>query len=132
MFSVGIDLTEIPRIAQSIEQPRFIQRVFGAQELQELQNRHPQHYAAAFAAKEAFAKAIRTGIRGFALTEVQLLHDEQGAPYLHLSGKALHIAATRGFGRFCVSISHTDTLATAIVLAETQTDSVVHFSERRY
>ncbi len=128
MFSVGIDLTEIPRIAQSIEQPRFIQRVFGAQELQELQNRLPQHYAAAFAAKEAFSKAIRTGIRGFSLTEVQLLHDEWGAPYLHLSGKALHIATTRGFTRFCVSISHTDTLATAIVLAETETDSIERFS----
>ena len=125
---MGSDLAEIPRIAKSIEQPRFIQRVFGTQELQELQNRHPQHYAAAFAAKEAFSKAIRTGIRGFALTEVQLLHNESGAPYLQLSGKALHLATARGFTRFCVSISHTDTLATAIVLAENETNSIERFS----
>lgn len=119
MLSVGIDLIEINRIKQSIENQRFISRVFGEQERLELLRKHNniQSFAAAFAAKEAFAKALGTGIRGFSLNEVELLHDELGAPYLKLSGNAQKIAEQKGL-RFSVSVTHTDNYAAAVVIAE--------------
>lgn len=116
MLSVGTDIVEIKRIEKSIENPRFIARVFGSLEQAELIKKSAESYAAAFSAKESFGKALGTGIRGFSLTDVQLLHDELGAPYLHLSGKALEIAGRRGL-EFSVSVSHTDSLATATVIA---------------
>ncbi len=118
MFSVGIDLVEIARIERSIGSESFCKGVFGDRELGELKSRRPQSYAAAYCAKEAFAKALGTGVRGFKLTEVQLLHDDLGAPYLSLNGKAQQMALEKGFEHFSVSVSHDGGFCTAIVLAE--------------
>ena len=115
---VGLDMVEIDRVAACLDNPRFAQRVFGEEEREELMLRRfaPQSAAAAFAAKEAFSKALGTGIRGFALTEVQLLHNELGAPYLKLSGRAKEIAARMGL-EFSVSLTHTRDCAAAVVVA---------------
>lgn len=111
-------MVEISRIERSVGNERFSRGVYGDRELAELRERRAESYAGAFCAKEAFSKAIGTGIRGFKLTEVQLLHDELGAPYLHLSGNAQQIAMSKGFVNFSVSITHTADLATAIVIGE--------------
>ena len=118
MLSVGIDLVEIDRIRRSLENPRFLNFVYGEKERAELSARGfpAQSLAAAFAAKEAFAKALQTGVVGFVLQEVELLHRENGAPYLYLSGRALHISQERGL-KFSVSVSHTKRYATAVVIA---------------
>ena len=71
--------------------------------------------AANFAAKEAFSKALGTGLRGFRLTEVQVLRDEWGAPFFQLDGTAAERA--RGLC-FSVSLTHTREYAQAFVLAE--------------
>ena len=115
MLSVGNDLIEIARVKRSIQNPRFIARVFGVREIEELKEKSAQSYAAAFAAKESFAKALGTGIRGFSMCEVELLHDEFGAPYLFLSGRARQLAEKRRMS-FAVSVTHTDTLAGAVVI----------------
>ena len=117
MFSVGTDLIEIDRIEKAMENPRFMQRVFGEAERMELEKRRfaPQSAAAAFAAKEAFSKAVGTGISGFSLCEVQLLHNQDGAPFLKLSGKALE---KFGHWHFSVSLTHVKTLAQAVVIAQ--------------
>ena len=113
---VGIDLIEISRIRDAVQNERFKDRLFSREE-QELFAKRKNPYpgmAANFAAKEAFSKALGTGVRGFALNEISVLRDELGAPYLVLTGKA----AVCGAGyRFSVSLTHTDTLAQAIVLA---------------
>lgn len=124
MYCVGIDITDIARIERSVGNERFCKGVYGESELQELKSRRAQSYAGAFCAKEAFSKAIGTGIRGFRLTDVELLHDDLGAPYLKLSGNAKRIAKDRGFTHFSVSVSHTDTLCTAIVIAEKEDTSL--------
>ncbi|MDR1892942.1 MAG: 4'-phosphopantetheinyl transferase superfamily protein [Oscillospiraceae bacterium] len=118
MLSVGIDLVEIDRIRRSLQSPRFLTFVYGAEERAELCARGmpPQSLAAAFAAKEAFGKALSTGVAGFYLREVQLLHRDNGAPYLYLCGKALHISEERRL-QFTVSVSHTKRYATAVVVA---------------
>ncbi len=76
----------------------------------------PETIAANFAAKEAFAKALGTGVRGFSLGEVSVLRDRLGAPYFLLSGRAKQLAEERGLA-FSVSLTHTDALAAAFVVA---------------
>lgn len=114
----GIDLVEIARIRQSCENPAFVNRVFGAAErAQFAAQKHPEpHMAGAFAAKEAFAKALGTGLRGFSLCEVEILHDALGAPYFALSGQAKTLADAQNL-TFALSITHTDNLAAAFVTA---------------
>ena len=73
---IGLDTVEVSGlwlVARSMR--RLFERVFGGQEREEWMLRRfaPQSAAAAFAAKEAFSKALGTGIRGFSLTEVQLV-----------------------------------------------------------
>ena len=116
-MTVGIDTVEIDRIKELINKERFLERVFSDEEIKEfgLRNNKPEHIAAAFASKEAFSKAIGTGIAGFKLTEVSLLHLENGKPYLKFSGNALSIVTERRLS-FDVSITHTNSLATAVVI----------------
>ena len=118
MLKNGIDLIEIERIRHSCENPTFINRVFGEKERAQFSAQaHPAtHMAGAFAAKEAFAKALGTGIRGFSLCEVEVLHDALGAPYFALSGQAKALADAQNL-EFALSITHTDTLAAAFVTA---------------
>lgn len=115
---VGIDLVEIARMERCMQNPRFVTRVFGVSErLLFTGARRFARAAANFAAKEAFAKALGTGIRGFSLSEVEVLRDDLGAPYLQLSGQARAIAERMGFG-FSVSLSHERGYAAAVVLAQ--------------
>lgn len=109
---VGIDAVEIERIKKSLEIKGFKEKVFSAEELEYINK--PESLAANFAAKEAFSKALGTGIRGFWLDEISVLRDDMGAPYLKLNGRAKE--AAKGFS-FTVSITHTRTDATAIVIA---------------
>lgn len=115
-MNIGIDSVEIPRIQKSLEIKGFLERVFSAEEIEFFKSRkmRAECIAANFAVKEAFSKALGTGIRGFSLSEISTLRDELGAPYLKLSGKALE--AAKGLS-FKVSITHTKDVATAIVLA---------------
>ena len=117
MIYSGIDLVEIERIKKSMQSERFLQKYFGTLEIAELEkkNNRPQSVAACFAAKEAFSKVVKTGLSGFSLCEVQLLHEESGAPYLHLEGRAKQLADEKNL-QFSVSVTHTNDLAQAIVI----------------
>ena len=118
-MQVGIDTVEIKRIESLVKnKERFLERVFSEKEQEEFikRNNKTEHIAAAFCAKEAFSKALGTGIVGFNLNEVSLLHKENGKPYLEFSGKALKIVKEANLS-FDVSITHTESIATAIVIA---------------
>ncbi|MBR2876461.1 MAG: holo-ACP synthase [Clostridia bacterium] len=117
-MKIGIDSVDISRIEKLLEKKNFLTRVFSEEEQKEFLSRgnKPQHIAAAFAAKEAFSKAMGTGIVGFSLNEVSLLHKENGKPFLSFSGRAEELTVKNGFS-FDVSVTHTDTLATVIVIA---------------
>jgi len=114
---VGIDHLETSRIAKAMQNPRFLPRYFGVRELEYFERRKfsPATVAANFCAKEAFAKALGTGIRGFALREVELLREENGRPYLAFSGKAAELV-NAGCMRFEVSVSHDRHYALAQVI----------------
>lgn len=118
MFSVGIDLVEIARISKSMNNRRFLQKVLGKDEYIYLEKKQfPKHsVAASFCAKEAFSKAIGTGIKGFNLKDVELLRNEKGMPYFKFSGNALKIVNDKNL-RFSVSITHTKEYASAAVVS---------------
>lgn len=115
-MTVGIDLVKISRMEKSLQNPRFRTRVFGLSEQKLFEcPRGAERAAANFAAKEAFSKALGTGIRGFVLSEVEVLRNELGAPYLVLSGRAKQLAEESGLS-FSVSLTHTGEYAEAIVI----------------
>ena len=117
-LQVGIDHVEVSRVAKAMANPRFLPRFFGQRELALLEGRGfaPASVAAGFCAKEAFSKALGTGIRDFELREVELLRAENGRPFLVFSGKALALVQQSGFS-FEVSISHDKRYALAQVIA---------------
>lgn len=117
-FSTGIDLLEIKRMEQSLRHPRFYTRVFSDAErtMFEQKKAKPQTIAANFCAKEAFSKALGTGIRGFALTDISVLRDSLGAPYFEFDGRAKEIVKQRNL-TFSVSLTHTEEYAAAFVVA---------------
>ena len=118
---VGIDLVEVERIAQTVERfgSRFLERVFTQQELQE-GRRRITWLAGRFAAKEACAKALGTGVgAAVAWRDMQVLRQPSGKPSLRLLGDAAARAATLGLGQMDLSISHTHQYALAIVVALT-------------
>lgn len=117
MISVGVDIQDISRMAQSMKSDRFLSRVFSKKELLMFEKRSfsAQTVTANFCAKEAFSKALGTGVRGFKLCEVSVLRDELGKPYFEFDGNAAKLAENR---RFSVSLSHTADTAIAFVVAE--------------
>lgn len=115
---VGIDMAEIDRIKKSAENENFLKRIYAQQELDYAFKKrdYAESLAAFFAAKEAFAKAMGSGFRGFPPKEVYVVHDELGKPMLAFSGKAAEMVREKGLG-FDVSLTHTDTFAAAVVIA---------------
>ena len=115
-IETGVDAVEISRVAKSIQRPGFLQRFFSQEEREyfEGKNNAPQTVAGHFAAKEAFSKAMGTGLSGFELREVWVRHDEKGRPFLALAGSAEKLG--EGWS-FSLSITHTETTATAFVTA---------------
>lgn len=113
---VGIDSVEIERIERSLKNESFLTKVFSEKErvLFVSKRMKAETIAANFAAKEAFSKSLGTGLIGFSLNEVSVLRDGQGAPYLELTGRAEKLAKDKSF---TVSITHTETTATAVVIA---------------
>ena len=127
----GIDHIEIARIAKAMQNPRFLTRYFGHRELAYLAQKKipPASVAAGFCAKEAFAKALGTGIRGFTLREVELLRAENGRPYLAFSGKAAALVESSGL-HFEVSISHDKQYALAQVIGYAKGDDHANSHQR--
>jgi len=119
---LGIDIIEVDRIAQRINSGNgFRQMVFSAAEIAycEKQAHSYQHYAARFAAKEAFFKALGTGwVGGTSFNEVEIVHDAQGCPQIQLHGETAQTLAALNISRILVSLSHIKTMATAVVIIE--------------
>lgn len=119
-MSVGIDIVEIKRIEKSIQNKAFLDKCFSKDEQDYFKSRNfaPQTVAANFAAKEAFSKAIKTGVSGFRLQDIEVLRDINGAPFIVLSGLAKEIAKEMNLGEISVSLSHDGGMAIAVVQIE--------------
>ena len=123
VVGVGTDLMEIGRIEQSIARfgDRFLARVFTSREIGYCQRKKnaAESFAARFAAKEAGAKALGTGIsHGISWLELEVTRAPSGQPLLALSGRAAARADALGVTRIALSITHSRDMAMAVVILE--------------
>jgi holo-[acyl-carrier protein] synthase len=119
---VGIDIVEVERIAEKIEKNNgFRELVFSANEIAycESKTHKYEHYAARFAAKEAFFKALGTGwLNDTSFNEVEIINNEQGKPGVVLLGLTNTTVNMLGNFNIMVSLSHIKLTATAVVIIE--------------
>jgi holo-[acyl-carrier protein] synthase len=123
VIGMGTDLIEIARIERSVERygTAFLERIYTAGEIAYCQRKRnaAESFAARFAAKEAGAKALGTGIsRGVSWREFEVRRQPGQRPELYLSGRAQEIAARLGIKRLSLSLSHSQMLSIAVVVAE--------------
>jgi holo-[acyl-carrier protein] synthase len=126
IVGVGVDAVSVARFRRLLERrPRFAGRWFTEVEQSDAGSSgdRAQSLAARFAAKEAVMKALGSGIGSFALTDVEVRRTggtdaTRHAPYLVLRGSAASLAEALGAGRLHVSLTHTDDMAIAFVVAE--------------
>ncbi|MBN1295693.1 holo-ACP synthase [bacterium] len=125
VFGVGTDCIEVDRIRRLVSRgDAMLNGVFTASECTYCRSKRfpDRHFAARFAAKEAFMKALGTGWRdGIRFADIEIGHDPLGKPEIALSGKARDMLEQRatGFYRVHVSLSHVKSMATATVIIET-------------
>ena len=123
VVGLGTDLAEIARVRRSVERfgSRFLDRIYTPGEIAYCLRKKDaaESLAARFAAKEAGAKALGTGIsRGVSWQEFEVRREPGGKPLLRLSGRAAELAAELGIDRLSLSLTHTRDLAMAVVIAE--------------
>ena len=120
IIGIGTDIIEIDRVRQAVGREIFKQKVFSEAEQNYCESRGKQKfasYAARFAAKEAFFKALGTGIFT-KLTEVEVKNNLQGQPEIFLHGKAKIFSEDKGVKKIFLSLSHSKDFATAICVLE--------------
>ena len=118
MVSVGIDIVEVNRLAGAIERwgSRFLDRVFTPAEISYCRGKakEAESFAVRFAAKEAFAKAVKVG-KVAIWREVEIARGEGPRPTLLVHGGARGLLGAR---RVDLSLSHSELHAVAVVLVE--------------
>ena len=120
---IGTDIVKVSRIGDMITRhsSRFLARIFTPQEILRASNCKPNHqyFAARWAAKEAFSKALGTGIgEKCAWLDINVVNDENGRPSLEISGTAMETARQKRIENIQVSISHEENYAVAFVILE--------------
>ena len=120
LLSIGVDICDIKRIREIEEKfkNKFLMRIFTSGEIVYCEKKYDKHssYAARFAAKEAFLKAIGTGLRdGFQWKDIEIDNDDLGNPFFKLHGQTAKLISNRDVH---LSISHTDRDAIAFVIIE--------------
>jgi len=123
ILGIGTDLAETDRIRGAVERhgSRFLDRIYTPREVAYVESKANrwERYAARFAAKEAGMKAIGTGWRrGVRWRDFEVANAPSGRPDLKLDGVAADVAARMGVRRVSLSLTHTATLAMAIVILE--------------
>lgn len=120
---LGTDIVEVARLERAVRRHghRFLERVFTSAEIEYCQRQcHPfQSYAARFAAKEAFMKALGHRRRdGITWQDMEVVRSGTGPPELVLRGEARAAALRRNVGRTLLTLSHTRRYATAVAVLE--------------
>ncbi len=121
IFGIGMDLIEVERVAVKIAKPGFRELAFTPAEITycEKTANAAEGFAARFAAKEAFFKAIGTGWMGhFNLRDVEIRNNGAGTPEILLHGKVKDWAAAQGLGKILLSLTHLKSMAGAVVVIE--------------
>lgn len=117
IVGIGTDMIEISRIEKAYQKEHFIKRVYTEEERKICLNR-PMRAAGNFAVKEAVVKVFGTGFNGIKPTEIEVLREKNGRPYINLYGQALKKQKELLIQKFQVSITNTKEYAVAFVIGE--------------
>ncbi|UBM62315.1 holo-ACP synthase [Candidatus Sulfidibacterium hydrothermale] len=123
IFGTGTDIIETDRIQKAIEKtPGFAGKIFTEAEQKYCEARKAgkyQSYAARYAAKEAFFKALGTGYRdGMRFREIEIINDPLGKPEIRVHGKVKTFVSEQKIIRTHLSLSHLREMAVAFVILE--------------
>lgn len=122
VIGLGIDMIEVERVAAKINKNSgFREMLFSRNEIAYCEGKANkfEHYAARFAAKEAFFKALGTGwSEGTSFSEVEVTNTENGQPQLSFSGNTANIINAMHLGNVLVSLTHLKSMASAVVIIE--------------
>jgi len=116
---IGTDIVEVKRMKKKILKEKFILKVFTQKEIEYCNSKSQpaQHYAARFAAKESYMKAIGTGWSNSAkFEEIEIINDEKGTPEIILHGGTSEYFENSSFSKILLSLSHTKRQAVAFVV----------------
>ena len=119
IIGIGNDIIEIERIEKAILKEGFKNKVYTERELENILKRgnRVETYAGIFSAKEAISKAIGTGVRNFALTDLEILNDELNKPYVIISERLDKILKSKSENyKIEISISHSKLYETAVAI----------------
>ena len=123
VVGVGVDAIEIERVRRALERtPRLVDRLFTVAEQRHCDalsgRRRAARFAVRFAAKEAVAKALGTGVVGFAFRDIEIVNAGHGAPSVVLGDRPRVVATRAGVNTLHVSLSVTRDMAVAMAVAE--------------
>ncbi|MDD7402343.1 MAG: holo-ACP synthase [Butyribacter sp.] len=116
IIGIGIDHVEVDRVLKACEKERFVNRLFSEREQSLIQQRK-ESAATNFAGKEAVVKCFGTGFKHISPKDVEILRNENGAPYVVLNGNAKKTAESLGISKIHISLSDTETTAVAYAIA---------------
>lgn len=122
---IGVDIVQVKRFEKWINNPKMLERYFNPAEImdsnqnQSISQKLIEHYGARFAAKEAFGKALGTGIFGFNLTDIYVQNEKSGKPVLKVENTAeKKLKEMFGECKIHLSLSHEKDNAIAFVIIE--------------
>jgi holo-[acyl-carrier protein] synthase len=122
IYGIGIDVIEVNRIQKEIDREGGLaEKVFTVIETGYCEKKHDkaQHYAARYAAKEAFFKALGTGWRdGMRFSEIEVFNNELGKPGIRVFGNVKEFCDNAGITEMRLTMSHIRQLAMAFVILE--------------
>lgn len=115
---IGIDIIEVQRIEDAVSrwEDAFLKRIYTEEELKYCQGLYPS-LAACFAAKESVMKALNTGFAAIGWRDIEIVHGENGAPLIMLSGNARRLAEEKGIAEFSISMAHCQEYAIALAVS---------------
>jgi len=127
IFGTGTDIIEVHRVEEKLSRTGGLKaKVFTSREIEYCESKHRPalHFAARFAAKEAFLKAMGTGWSGgLAFTEIEIVNNDLGKPELFVSGKVREFCEAHRIAGMEVSLTHIKDLAQAVVVLERRPDA---------
>jgi holo-[acyl-carrier protein] synthase len=122
VFGIGTDIIEVERVEEMLARGKeYLETIFTHAETDycESKARKAEHYAARFAAKEAFLKALGTGWRdGLAFADIEIRHDALGQPQVIPHGKVKEFLDHHRITRTAISMTHSGGLALAVAILE--------------
>lgn len=122
----GVDVVDLAQFSRDVQVggDRFLHRIYTDEEFAHCRAR-VERLAARFAAKEAVAKALGTGMRGIGWREIEVVSSPKGEAHIRLWGRAKERAATIGIGGWALSLTHSESMSLAMVIAQPANGIVV-------